>query len=91
MDDKREKTPQYYADIVAALTERTIKRLWVLIVLLTILLAASNIAWVWYLNQYDFETYSVDISTKDGGNANYIGQDGNIYNGLYKNGTPDSD
>ena len=36
-----------------------------------------------YLNQYDFagESYSVDLSTDGGGDANFIGQDGDIING----------
>lgn len=33
---------------------------------------------VWYLYQYDFETYYVDA---ENGPANYIGNDGDIYNG----------
>lgn len=34
---------------------------------------------IWYLYQYDFTTY--EIASDGGGNANYIGNDGDIYNG----------
>lgn len=35
--------------------------------------------WRQLFAQYDIESYS--LSTEGGGNANYIGQDGDIYNG----------
>lgn len=39
---------------------------------------------IYYLNQYDFESYEI---TADGdSNANYIGEDGNIYNGGFNQG-----
>lgn len=34
---------------------------------------------LWYINQFDYSTY--DICSNDGGNANYIGRDGDINNG----------
>ena len=57
------------------------------IVLSIIIIAASNGIWIYCWMQYDYgaeteiETYSVDLDAGDGGNANYIGQDGDIYNG----------
>lgn len=38
---------------------------------------------VWYLQLYDFssETYTVEQDSTDGGNANYIGGNGDITNG----------
>lgn len=61
----------------------TIKKLWILILTLCVLLFASNVIWVWYINQYDFssETITVEQDGGDGGNANYIGGDGEIANG----------
>lgn len=59
--------------------ERQIKRLWIALIVAIIALVACNLAYLWYLNQYDFVSY--EISSADGGNANYIGQDGDIYNG----------
>lgn len=56
----------------------------IIIVLLIILLVATNAMWLWAWNQYDYvetEDYSIDLDADDGGNANYIGNDGDIYNG----------
>ena len=55
------------------------KRFVALIVLLVLLLVSSNISWLYAWMQYDYESYEI---TADGdSNANYIGEDGNIYNG----------
>lgn len=69
---------RYSLDIISAMAERIIFRLWVIIIILALLLAGSNMAWLAYINQYDFESYTV---SSDGGHANYIGNDGDIYNG----------
>jgi len=49
----------------------------------------SNLLWLKAWNEYDYEMtddYSVEVDSGEGGNANYIGNDGNIYNGE-SNGT----
>ena len=60
----------------------------IIIVLLIVLLVATNAMWLWAWNQYDYveEEYSVDMSADDGSNANYIGNDGDINNGGSDNG-----
>lgn len=65
----------------------TIKKLWTVILTLIVLLFASNIVWIWYINQYDFssETITVEQDSTDGGNANYIGGNGDIANGEAEN------
>ena len=63
--------------------ERTIKRLVIVVVIAIILLFTSNIAWIWFIGQYDFETTTTSQSAE--GNANYIGQDGDITNGGTEN------
>ena len=60
---------------------RVIKWLVIALVATVILLFASNGLWLWYISGYDFETYTYDVNTENGGNANYIGNDGDIYNG----------
>lgn len=62
--------------------ERHVKRLVVALIISIATLFLSNIAWLMYISQYDFET--TEISSEGGGNANYIGEDGNIYNGTYQ-------
>ena len=57
--------------------ERIIKRLWIVIILLIVLLVGSNIIWIVYENS--FEDIIVTQENEDGYN-NYIGNDGNITN-----------
>ena len=56
---------------VCARFERTIKRLWITIIMLTVLLVGTNCAWLWYEAQFSkevtTETYTSDAT--DGGVA----------------------
>lgn len=72
-----DKETKYYVDIVASSLERTVKRLYVVIILLIVLLVGTNAMWVWYESQ--FEDLVVTQENEDGFN-NYIGDDGNIRN-----------
>lgn len=49
--------------------ERTIKRLFIIIILLIVLLVGTNIGWLVYESQFETTetTISQDIDTKDGG------------------------
>lgn len=78
MNDKIE-IPYIVHEAEMTRSERHIKRLWIALIIAILIICASNIAWLIYISQYDFESY--DLSTEGGGNANYIGQDGDIYNG----------
>lgn len=78
MNDKIE-IPYIVHEAEMTRSERHIKRLWIALIIAILIICASNIAWLIYISQYDFESY--DLSTEGGGNANYIGQDGGIYNG----------
>ena len=60
--------------------ERVIKRLWVLVLVLIVLLAASNAAWIWWESQYETIETTITQENADGYN-NYIGNDGDIVNG----------
>lgn len=60
---------QYYIDIVSGLAERTIKRLWIVIILLVVLLVGSNVAWLHYENSFVDEITTVESNTDDGGIA----------------------
>lgn len=67
--------------------ERANKRLAVALVLTIVLLFLSNLAWLWAWMQYDYvveaESTSIDVGAKDG-IANYIGNDGDINNGIHQ-------
>lgn len=62
---------------VCARFERTIKRLWILVIILTLLLVGTNCAWLWYTSQFD--DVIITQENEDGYN-NYIGEDGYIAN-----------
>lgn len=67
-----------------ARAERQAKRLVAIIVLLIVLLVGSNIGWMIYESQFEtVETSSEEVIVDAGSNgvANYIGNDGDIYNG----------
>ena len=65
-----------------ARNERTIKRLIIALIVAVTLIFASNAIWLYAWMQYDYvsEETMVDIDSKYGP-ANYIGNDGDIYNG----------
>lgn len=58
---------------VCARLERTIKRLWIVVIILVMLLVGTNCAWLWYQAQFETitsettETYTSDAT--DGGVA----------------------
>lgn len=57
--------------------ERTIKRLWITIILLIVLLVGTNIAWIVYESQFTDTEVTQDIDTGNG-NATVSGT-GDIY------------
>jgi hypothetical protein len=77
--------PMAVLENTRAQLDTTIKRLVRVIVLLIVLLVVSNGAWIWYEAQY--VTVRVQQDNKDGIN-NFIGNDGDIYNGNPDNYLP---
>ena len=85
MENKELIVPYIAYESAMARAERRDKRFVIVIIVLVAMLAASNIAWLAFWNQFDIvDGYSVDVESDDGGNANYIGNDGDIYNGTSK-------
>lgn len=80
-----ENIPYIAYDMAQARNERHIKRMIVALIVAVALMFATNIAWLCVWNSYEFygETYTEEVSVDsgDGGNANYIGNDGDITNG----------
>lgn len=68
--------------------ERTLKRMIIALAITVVLLFATNAAWLYVWNQYDYESETVTVDSNDGGNANYIGNDGDIVNGESDSETP---
>ena len=57
--------------------ERTIRRLWILLIILVVLLVCTNSLWIWYDSQ--FEDIEITQENERGIN-NFIGNDGDINN-----------
>ena len=72
-------------EVALARLDRVIKRLCKLIVLLIILLVASNAAWLYY--ESSFEEIRIEQENESGYN-NFIGNDGDIHNGETDNNNP---
>lgn len=87
MDDN--KVPYIVYEGEAARHERTLKRLATALIVAIALLFASNMAWLWFFNQFDFYGDAVAQDTAGGDNS-YIGEDGTIINGRTE-GAPHSD
>lgn len=97
MENKEKSKPQYYTDIVASFAAQTVRRLIACVVVLSAVclilgfllfreytisqnvMLENNRKWLELWEKYDFESYHV--STDGGGDANFIGNDGDIYNG----------
>lgn len=61
--------------------DRIIKRLWVLVILLVVLLVGTNCAWLYYESQFETvqETTEQTVTQdNEGGDNTFIGGDGNV-------------
>lgn len=82
---------------VQARLERVNKRLVCALILSLCLMFASNLAWLWAWSQYEYTGESVTRTLQDitidaeDGNANYIGNDGDIVNGENSGEDADND
>ena len=78
--------PYIVHESTVARQERHIKRLWIALIVAVAMIFASNAIWLYAWMQYDYsgEKIIVEQDATDGGNANYIGDDGDINNGVSK-------
>lgn len=78
--------PYVVHESTVARMERIIKRQWIALIVAIVLIFGSNAIWIYCWMQYDYtsttEEIIVEQDAKDGGNANYIGNDGDIVNGI---------
>ena len=73
------EVPYIVHEAIVTRLERIIKRLWILCLVLILCLVGTNAAWVYYESQYVTESIEIQ-QDNDGGNNNYIGNDGDINN-----------
>lgn len=70
--EQRKTVPYIVHEADMARQERTIKRLWIALILVIVLLVGSNCAWLWYESQFTDEVVSTEIDaqqeTTDGNN-----------------------
>ena len=74
-----ESVPYIVHESSMARMERQIKRLWIALIVAIYLLFASNAGLLLAWTSYDYASY--EAITDNGGDANIIGNDGDIYNG----------
>lgn len=72
--------PYYFHEKVVDSLERVNKRLWIVLILVIVLLVATNGVWIWYESQFQDEVVSVEASTDSGGTA-IANADGEVYYG----------
>lgn len=74
-----ESVPYLVHEADMARQERTIKRLWILLILVIVLLVGSNCAWIYYESSFEDEIVTI-TQENDSGYNNYVGRDGDINN-----------
>ena len=74
-----ESVPYIVHESAMARMERQIKRLWIAVIVAVCLLFSSSAIFTLAWLQYDYASY--EAITDDSGDANIIGNDGDIYNG----------
>ena len=77
----KEPVPYIVYEGTMARFERTIRKLVLVIIVAISMMFASNMAWLYAWNLYDYESSSVVVDSESKGNANYIGASGVINNG----------
>lgn len=81
MEDKireAEDRLKYTYEGMMSRQERTIKRLWILCIVIFLAFVGSNAGWIWYENQF-IDEVTVTQENGDGYN-NYVDGDGTINN-----------
>ena len=80
MDNEQMTVPYIVFEGSMARSERHIKRLVIALIVAVVMIAVTNIAWLIVWNSYEYVGESA-VTVEGEGNANYIGNDGDITNG----------
>ena len=80
--EEKQMIPYIAFESISSRYERVVRHLITAIIIIVILLFASNAIWVYEWTQYDYSSdqSTIDVDAQDG-TANYIGNDGDINNG----------
>lgn len=77
----KEQIPFIVYEDAMVRAERTIKRLWVLCIIMFTAFVVSNGLWIYYESQFDTVETTEVTQSNDNGYNNYVGNDGDIVNG----------
>lgn len=77
-EQKTVHIPYYVHEMEMTRLDRINKRLWIILIVIFLAFVGTNAGWIIYESQ--FETITISQENEDGYN-NYIGNDGDIYNG----------
>lgn len=88
MDDLKGTVPYIVFEGEMTRAERTIHRLWISTILLLLALLGTNAGWLYY--ESSFEDIVV-TQESDRGYNNFVGNDGDIINGIESEEVPDAE
>lgn len=71
--------PYIVHESAMARQERTIRRVWILVIIVFALFVVTNAAWIFYESQFE-DVYTEITQENENGYNNYIGNDGDINN-----------
>lgn len=82
-EDNKMIVPYIVYESSMARAERHNRRLVIALIVAVIMIVISNLAWLYMWNSYEYvgESSEVIVDSDGGGNANYVGEDGDIING----------
>lgn len=86
-----EPVPFIAHESAMARMERIIKRLWILLMIMLVLLVGSNVAWIIYESQFVEEEWSYEANTDSGGTAIANGSGDVRYYGISEGYSPEED
>ena len=84
IENQNVSVPYVVHEATVARQERQIKRMWIALIVAISMIFLMNMAWIGAWTSYDYssEEIIVEQDAQDGGNNNYIGNDGDISNGV---------
>lgn len=80
MENEQLTVPYIVHESAMARSERHIRRLVIALIVAIVMIAITNITWLIIWNSYEYVGEST-VTVEGEGNANYIGDDGDITNG----------
>lgn len=83
-----EPVPFSAYESIKATLERTIKRLWIVVLVLIVLLCATNALWIYYENQFMTQEAQVEVDTGEG--SAYVSGIGDVNIGESENNSEET-